>query len=237
MFFFFAQQKGFNPGQLSSCVAWYDLSSSQYLILSSTAITQTLDRSGNGNDSTVQGTSSARPTFTANQQNGLSTGVFDGGDFLDISNSAMLALPNGDSTIFAVANSSINNAVERIVNVGSAANGRLNLSFSSVANTSFFNNGGTNISVDGFTKANYNILTGRRNGATLATSVNNGAEQTNATAISNNDSDMSSIGSTRGTSQFLTGGIGEIVIYNRSLTSQEIGQVNLYLARKWNISI
>ena len=236
--FLFYSKESFSPldiGGKSALSAWYDFTSSAYLTLLSTAITQALDRSGNGNHTAEQGTGTLRPTFTSNQKNGLPAAVFDGGDSLTLP-AALNSIPNGDNTTFVVSTTSIDNSVQRLVSIGTAANGRYNVSFNSSANTIQFANN-VNVYTSPVTKTNYNILMGRLSGVNQYVAFNNSTAATNASGAYNSDSDLGTIGSTREISQFLTGGIAEILIYNRSLTAAEILQVNRYFSNKYGITL
>lgn len=218
-------------------VAWYDFTQTQYLTLSSTAITQALDRSGNGNHTAVQGTSTKRPTFTASQLNGLSCATFDGGDTLALP-SALYSVGASANTIFIVANRTTEAGTAAYpLNMSIAGTQAYYLRFNTTAGEVLFLNvaAGSGAAVKtGNTNTNYQILMGRRSGTTQAVAVNNGAETTN-TSATNVTADAAYIGSLNDTSSYLTGGIAEILIYNRSLSTAEITQVNNYLANKYGI--
>lgn len=227
----------FRPGNISNLLVWYDFSESAYLTLVSTAITQALDRSGNGNHTSVQGTSTKRPTWAAAQKNGRSTATFDGGDTLACP-SALYAVPNGANTIFMVAkrNTEAGTAVYPF-NISTGGVQRYYLRFNSVAGQVLFLNaaaGSGAVTATG-TNTNYQILMGRRSGTTQACAVNNGAEATNTSGTNVTDADGAYIGSLADTGNYLIGGIGEILIYTKSLSTAEIAAVNNYLSKKWGI--
>jgi len=233
-------KKQFSPVQIPSLQAWYDFSDSNYLTLVSTAITQALDRSGNGSHTAVQGTATARPTFTTGSQNGLPVAVFDGGDTLALP-SALYAITNGNSTIFTVAKRTTETASQECVLVFSQTGvTRTNqLTFSGTSGSVLYRNNtvANDVTATGNTNTNYSILYGRHSGTTQAISVNNGTEVTNTNATNASTTDMATIGASQGTALYLTGGIAEILVYNRALTAAEIVQVNRYLSNKWGITI
>lgn len=230
----------FSPNRLSGLSAWYDFTKSEFLTLSATAITQALDRSGNGNHTAVQGTSTKRPTFASNQLNGLPLATFDGGDTLDLP-SALYVLPNGAWTVFVVSkrNSETANA-NRLVSFTEGGLERANLSYGSAAgNVGFASRtaAGGGVASTGNTNTNYQILTAFRSGTTQSVQVNNGTATTNSGGLSESGIDAGHIGSLADASGYLTGGIAEILLYNRALTAGEIVQVNTYLSRKYAITI
>jgi len=228
---------GFNPSMLSGNVAWYDFTNSSYLTLVSTAITQALDRSGSGNNTSVQGTSTARPTFTASQLNGLPTAVFDGGDTLLLP-SGVFGVPNGDNTVFVVSKRNTETgAANFLVAMNVAGASRWTMNYSSTAGRVQFlsRNLTTNPAMNNDnTNTNYSLLTGFRSGTTLSCTVNGNIPATTSNGVSEPAIDAGFIGSFEGATLFLTGGIAEIIIYNRALTSTEIAQVERYLVNKYN---
>ncbi len=223
--------------QLPGLEAWYDFSNSNFLTLSGTAITQALDRSGNGNHTAVQATSTARPTFTASQQNGLSGAVFDGGDWFDLP-SELHSIPDGDLTVIAVAKrSSETGSIETIYSMQESTATRQILAFGVTAGElawrSNDNSSGT-VSKTGATNTNYQIIRGRKAGATQAVTYNNEVEATNSSAADEDGVDRARIAVTN-TGLFLTGGILEIMFFNRSLSEAEILSTELYLANKYGL--
>lgn len=225
---------------LPNLTAWYDFSNAAYLTLSATAITQALDRSGNGNNTAVQGTGTARPTFTAAQLNGLPCAVFDGGDILMMP-SALYALPNGANTAFIVAKRDTEAAVSQVlISIGIANPANYNLFMPGTAGRIEFRSNAAaagNVISTGNTNTNYQLIQTRRSGTTQALAVNGGTAQTNTNGTDYASSSAASIGATIGGTGFLTGGYAEILIYNRSLEAAEIAAVNRYLASKWGITL
>lgn len=228
-----------SPGQFAGLQAWYDFSDDSYLTLSGTAITQALDRSGNGNHTDVQATGTKRPAVdTTNTSNGLQTASFDGGDTLVLP-SALYTIANGANTQFVVSRTTVNNTEQRLVSFTEAGSMRCGIEYV-VATTSatYYNRtsyaGIANTNVT--TKSDYNLLRGQYNGGTtLSLAVNGGTAATNANGQTENGVDAGHIGSNVDTSRYLTGNIAEIIIYNRALSSSEITQVEIYLANKYGI--
>lgn len=246
---FYEDRNGFSPGMLSGLQAWYDTSTSnsdgtpKYLtVTGGTSITQFLDRSGNGNDTAVQGTGTARPTWTAAQLNGLPLAVFDGGDYLAMP-AALFSVAGGANTVFAVAKRDTESGVSANIFLGANGTTAVHyMQFTSTAGTCGFKNrnvAGGGVTNAGNTNTNYQILTGQRNGTTQSITVNGGTASTNTNGVNGACLNMymggGDIGA--GLSELLTGAISEILIYNRALTDAEIVQVNRYLSFKFAITI
>lgn len=218
--------------------AWYDASHASYLSLSGAAITQFLDRSGNGNHTGVQGTSTARAQHAASQINGLPAATFDGGDGYDLP-SALYSIPNGANTVFAVAKRTSEDAsIDGIFSLREAGNARLVLFYLNTAgNISYRSNqGGTVVSQSGNTNTNFQILHGRRSGTTQAVTANGQAETTDTNGLDESGCDGGRIGE-GSTGLYLTGSLAELLIYNRSLSVREIAQVERYLSNKYAIPL
>lgn len=243
MLLFFEQP--FTPASIggNSLKAWYDFSNSSYLTLSATAITQALDRSGNGNHTSVQSTGTKRPTFTTGALNGLSVASFDNGDTLSFSSKPTLfAVPNGANTVFTVSKRADEPGVADYVfslNEGAGnTSGRLRSFFAGTAGSiAYASRTASNNSVNstGNTNTNYNIIVGRRSSTTQAISVNGGSETTNASGEDESGIDGGWVGSNADSDSYLNGNIAEILVYNRSLSASEISQVAIYLADKWGL--
>ncbi len=214
------------PLIIPGLMGWYDASTTP-----TGSVASWSDKSGN-NFHAVQVTGSKQPTCTANQQAGKNTLVFDGARTLQVP-AGLLVVTLGASTMYAVANSSIDNTVQRISRF-TGASGNYGLSYNSVAGEILFAHGNsTPRSFNGTTKSNYNLIVGRNSGTTQAISVNGAAEVTNALG-SDFTADISGwIGATLGTSQFLTGNIAELIIYQGSHSAAQMLTVNRYLSNKW----
>lgn len=218
--------------------AWYDTSDASYLTLVATAITQMLDRSGNGNHTAVQGTSTSRPTWTADQLNGRPTAVFDGGDTLVLP-SALYAIANGANTQFVVANTTINNTEQRLISLSEGGSMRSGSEYIIATDGIRYYNRTTyaGVTLSGVTKLNFNIFTGKYDGAAARSlQANGGTPSTDANGELENGVNAGHLGSGGG-SRFLTGSIAEVLIYNRQLSAAEIVLVELYLSNKWGIAL
>lgn len=236
------RQRGRQGDNIPQSFAWYDTSTSNYLTLDGTSITQFLDRSGNGNDTAVQGTGTAQPTWDDDGLNGKGVATFDGGDTLALP-AALYSIPNGNNAVFAVAKRNTEAGVGAMIlsfNEGAGSGGgREFLAFSTAAGNTYFQNftadAGSGCIVTGGTNTNYNIFSAFRSGTTQSLSRNDGTTTANTAADSEIGIDRGYIGAMDATNRPLTGGIAEILIYNRALSAAEITQVEIYLANKWGI--
>lgn len=211
-------------------LAWYDA-----LGLPTGALAFWPDKSGNGNDTQVQGTGTARATVTANQLNGRPTVLFDGGDQYQLP-SAVTRMTQGANTLIALANSTDDTTVQRIVRINrlAATAGALGLAYSNVSGQVIYVHGGTNLVVSGVTKSNYNLFACRHaNGIAQAVSVNGAAESTDALGYDFEVDTGGWIGATLGTSQWLTGGIAELRIYDYALSYAELRRELADIAQRW----
>jgi len=224
--------------------AWYDFSNSAYLTLASTAITQALDRSGNGNNTDVQGTAAARPTWNGTL-NGLTIASFDGGDFLKAPFSNPISGTDQPFTFFTVAKIAIAGAsyVFHLSNSGTTT---------PITGLQYRSNAGLGYSVvkrddaallvapvgGTYTAGVADILTAVSPGTTATLYKNNAAVfsaqnlDTGATTIN-----QITIGELSNGTLLFNGSIAEILIYNRVLSTAEITQVNRYLSNKYAITI
>ncbi len=222
-------------GVTSGLQAWYDTTNDAHLTLVSSAITQFLDRSGNGNHTAVQSTGTKRPTRALDTINGLQAATFDGGDTLALP-SALFSIPNDDNTIFLVS-AQDTNVFEMALGMTEAGGARYHIAYDSVAGTVIYLSRTSSNSVNstGNTNTKHQILRGRKEGSTQALAVDGGAEVTNSNAINEPDIDAGHIGSRADALFFLDGSIAEVLLYNRSLSPTEILQVEIYLANKYGI--
>ena len=223
------------PTDIEGLQAWYDTTSDDYLTLDGSAITQFIDRSGQGNDTDVQGTASARPTRTASQINGLQAAVFDGNDELDLP-SALYSIPNGDNTIFLVAkqDTAASGTNERILSMNDAGSNRLYFQYASGSELLAYTNGlgGGDAALSSTTTTDFNIFTGQLSGTT-ETITANGSEDSGTAP---NGVNFTAINATIGQGTF-DGALVEVLIFDRALTSTEKDNINGYLSAKYNIGL
>ena len=193
------------------------------------------DKSGNSNDVT-QGTGSAQPTLNFNQQNGLPTIDFDGGDKLTMP-SGLYPIPNGDNTVIIVAKQDATNA-ERLISMGTDDTLGFKVDYTAGGLAGFLNNEDSDDVTVGITETNFNIITAFKSGTTQSISVNGGTATTDTAGVSISTINAGEIGSTHpGTAGFFNGAIAEILIYNIALSTNAITLDEDYLSNKWGITL
>lgn len=248
--FFYDDAARFRPALLSGLRVWYDTSQSAYLTLISTAITNFLDRSGGSINSATQGTASARPIFTTNQINGLSSALFDGVNDA-IYTTQTPAINNvfaGGATVFAVP-AKITTVSRLWDKTTSTAAGHLfaltgsgnSLGFSfeqgTTANSAKFsantviNASGCIITLSYDSNSMNTMPLVRTNGANVAVTT---SQTGTGTVVSDAASDWYYMN--RSDLARATGGdLCAFLIYNRILTAAEKVQVEVYLANMFGI--
>lgn len=232
------------PRQLSGLQAWYDFSQSAYLTLISTAITQALDRSGNGNHTAVQGTSTARPTWTSNSLNGLPGATFDGTtDYLTPPSAIRTAITRTTAhTMFYVFKSAENGAsiFRNIINAGKGGAGADMLTISlrsDILRVGYYNGSAYSSKSTAFTDTTTgHVLSVSHAANTAPTCLLDGATMSGTDTPAGNVEDAIKLGGeTQDDLKNFSGVMYEILIYDRVLSSAEITQVELYLANKWGL--
>jgi len=213
----------FAPTQISNLFAWYDASS--LVGADGSRIASWPDKTGVGGNALTQGVGTAQPwlyTSTASRQmNGRPTAYADGSDTI----AASYALSQPVTYVCAAAN------------MAGAANGRvmdtLNatrqlIDFGAPAATSQIYAG--TVQAGAVTPVGSHTMAVVFNGASSVLHVD-GVNAAIGSPGANGNGQLTLFGSGQGT--YLTGMIGEFLIYNRALTAPEISQLESYLRSKW----
>ena len=223
----------FSPRQIAGCSLWLDAadsSSASMTFSSGSNISVWKDKSGSVNNATAVGV----PTLGAN------TVVMGGSAYFTISG---ISANSSNEAFFMVVNWSSSGA-EQPFFIGTTLNGGRCLFISpgsptlvgssyNVANTSIGTNGGTPantiIMVELMTSSLVNTVytNGQNAGSPVSASYSGGG--TSVIGVGFND------GSPRAT-QYLTGNIYEVVMYNTAITNTQRQQVESYLAQKWGLT-
>ena len=219
----------FIPTSVSGCQLWLDGNDSSSLVLSGSNVTQWRDKSASVNNATAVGV----PTYRVN------TVVMGGSAYFTLPG---ISANSTNEAFFMVVNWSSSGA-EQPFFIGTTLNGGRCLfigpgttslvgSSYNVANTSIGPNGGTPantiIMVELMTSSLVNTVftNGQNAGSPVAASYSGGG--TSIIGVGFND------GMPRAT-QYLTGNIYEVVMYNTALTTTQRQQMEGYLAWKWGI--
>jgi hypothetical protein len=222
------------PAAVRNLSLWYDASDASTITVTTSYVVSALnDKSGNG-AALQQPTSAAQPQYRINGLNGLSTLVFNGSsDYLYRTSGFPTS---SDFTIVFLGQMS-----------GATSNNMLSdySTGTSPASHAFFGNNGTTPSLF----ANGSFVTSTSVGTTPFVSVatysnathvgniyNNGATSpaTGSNTASPTDASIE-IGSFHGAGNYLTGMLGEALVYSRVLTTAERQMLEGYLACKWGL--
>jgi hypothetical protein len=220
---------------------WLDAFDASTITLDGSNVTQWDDKSGNGKN-VVQETGAIQSKYGTNLINGHPA-VFCDSTAQQMINTAGIPIA-GDLTIFAVLQDTRNAAnVVLVANLGAgeseAANATYSWRFQNLVPQLFYETGGgSNVFADATTAVPSDdivaYLTRDSNGTS---SIDFGYLQ-DATDFSENDTAVNSSGGSD-SDFFLFGGftgkLGELLIYDKILTAQEIADVKSYLKSKWGI--
>jgi FtsP/CotA-like multicopper oxidase with cupredoxin domain len=237
-------QSVFTPAQIPNLAAWYDASDAGTIAGTAGAVSSWKDKSGNGNTLT-QSATAAMPRI-GNAIDGLDVLTFEGTQFFTSNNTAFSKLLLNESTVFAVTNQSKIAQNSSILSSGLIGESTpvYALRLSSGAKTEYdFNNAAagrltaTNV-VTGpafWTAAGSNSTSKeylRKDGVTLESSTGPGASAVSSQPLV--------VGANRSTSSSnpiydYQGQIGEVLVFNRYLTTPEATEVEGYLACKWGM--
>ena len=221
----------FNPGQVSGCTLWLDGQDTSVMQLSGTTVNQWNDKSGNKNNTNaVSGT----PIYTQNAINGSSAILLNGSSsFTGPAANTGTAL----SCFFVGTMANTTASAGRAVSVGSSDSSSLtgavvigrNLLTAGI--WSYRNN--TQLSQASLTYTTPFIACTIFDG-TNNTLYFNGAAGTAISATGSFNYTQYSIGI--GSAMAWVGYIGEVVMWNRALTTAERTLLEAYFAQKWSLS-
>jgi hypothetical protein len=204
---------------------WYDASVSSNYILTSNAVSQWSDLSGNGRHLT-QSTSSRRPVIKTGEKNGLNVIYFDGG-LKGLSTSA-ITLSNPCTIFVAVKMYSLTSYTSIYDGVN---NNEGNLAGNSGNAIQLY----TQAFVGGFSASTNTWYR-------ITHSINGGSsyDRRNDTVTSNWSDDSVNLGGLRigegdGGGENGNMDIAEVIVYNRALNTTEVNTINTYLSAKWGI--
>ena len=232
-----------SPIQLSPAL-WLDAADSSTITIA-TGVSQWNDKSGNGRN-VSQSTPAAQPAYTANALNGLPVVAFDASnDTLFNTSAALLRNLSGATIIMIARKATLATSGFQIYIPTSTGGGRAVYLYNSGGITGL-QVGGRRTSTDSlqFTgnsayTSNYEIQVGRFDymGADLQLWLNgtlNGQRVFQTSGVTDNDAGALYLGSS-GSSSFVNAQIGEALIYNSALSTNNREIVEGYLAWKWGL--
>lgn len=243
---------GFNPKSISGLVGWWDPSDSATVTTASGAVSQLNDKSGLGRNAT-QGTANNRPSYSGTI-NGRNVMTFDGtNDFL-VTGLESNTL-TGFATFFCVCQASAdwtdadaNNKSPLYGRNSSDLAASYGLNLSNISGNNALNvtwRGGGFNAINGPTvaKGTPQLLVGSLNSTTRFRRVNGtatnvslaGTAGTNAAA--GNFLNIGQDPPAGVLNRFWKDLIGEILVYDRTLTTDEIKKIESYLGKKYGITV
>jgi len=225
----------FSPTSISGCRLWLDGADATTLSLSGTIVTQWRDKSGNANNTTTIGGS---PTYTSNFINLNGSTTYLVGPYVNTTQFL---------TMFVVVTVNFSqgdyNSYYRLLSIGSTgANDYENDAYASILHA-----GGTN-QLGGYRNRQTNFATVTTNTLFIIAVVYDGTNSTNyingtsASVVSSTGTFGTSsysigrdVGNSFGAYTYWPGTVGEVIVYNASLTATQRQQVEGYLAWKWGL--
>jgi len=220
----------FSPAAIPNMLAWFDASDATSLTMSGSSVMQWGDRSGTGNNAT-QFLGVGSPVLVPNAVNGLPALQFGVGGVQTGFQIANVATSPNWTMISVVVPPSVDN--HNVVMEAANDHGNFQLTTSKVI---FF--GGSALEVTGVV-AGPNLVT-LINGSPSTGQVNGGALVTGNTGYNTPQGPWSlglaMIQTPQTQALHFDGQICEYLLFNRSLSSVEVANVQLYLRTKWGLS-
>lgn len=242
---------GFNPKSINGLIGWWDFSDASTLgptssgpgtVSNNGPIKYVGDKSGAGAAMIQTGADSVAPTYLTSAQNNLSVAGFDGGDRMANSFTALLTA----ETVFAVARmTSLSASNARLFTQSDAGNdfavsGGYYVPFQrNVATEAIcgYTDGAVRASV-AVTYGEWFVASAVHTGSQIQNQVNNGSAST-FTHTLNKEFTRFSIGDSLPSGFGVTwrDRVGEVLLFNRALSSAEVNSVARWLGKKWNITV
>jgi len=242
---------GFNPKSISGLIGWWDFSDSSTLgptasgtgtVSNNGPIKYVADKSGKSAALTQSGADSVAPTYLTNAANGLSAAGFDGGDRMTNSFTATLTA----ETVFVVARmTSLSASNARLFTQSDAGNdfattGGYYVPFQrDVSNKAIGGyTDGANRAIVGVTYDQWFVACALHTGSQIQNRINNGSAATFSHAL-NKQFTRFGIGDSLPSGFGVTwrDRIGEVLLFDRAISSAEVNAVARWLGKKWSITV
>ncbi len=237
---------GFSPLSIDGCELWLDAEDADTITGSASLVDQWDDKSAAGNN--VIGTGGARPSQTT--INSLNAIRFDNGEQLTLASGSVTGLDGADMTIFVIGNKQFDEAdswpgVINRSNTGWSTGWRMASTSAGGADVAFSGNAYTTDVVVISTTATgadaFHLWAGSHTntGPSKIGYLNNEQTATDASGdITGASANSLTVGTADATVTYnMFGSIGEIIIYNTVLSTEDRLAVSEYLAEKWGITL
>ena len=222
----------FSPSSLSGLAYWQDPSDTSTITQSAGAVSAIADKSGNTSGAT-QGTGASQPITGTRTINGRNVLDFDGTNDYLILPSALYSIPAANSTVFVVNARDTNGADLRIIYGRDAGGGRYGIAAN--VGTLITVASGTAQPQRAITYDNNGHIMGMRRKANSLLPLFDGLLEPLDGGLDVTLTGLDIGQYPTGISRF-NGTIGEVIIYNRALSIDEINQVGAYLSTKWGMT-
>jgi uncharacterized repeat protein (TIGR01451 family) len=221
---------GFVPTSLPGLVDWYDASDASSLTLDA-SVTLWNDKSGNGANLAAPAASASRPALIASGINGLPAMAFSGGQYLYGTTGFPVSSDYSIATVSLFSGSTTNNIFS-----GYTASGTSHALYGNSGSTAtMFQNGNIVAGPSTGTAAFIGIGTSQTSTGSVSVYVNGGSAATGVTGNKNVTDPSIETGGYSGAANYLTGDIGEVLVYHSVLSTAERQWVEGYLACKWGL--
>jgi len=221
----------FSPTDVAGLEAWWDFSDITKLYQDSGKTTPVasdgdvigavVDKSGNGNDAT-QGTTTNKPVYKVNIQNGLSIARFITDDYLDFS-----GVSYDDMHWFFVVKGRVENNYNGIISQDATHY----IIFSKPSNLYSEYNNTLHYGLS-LTQAQWNLIGWIHDGTKQYTSLNTSKDS--GTAATSTTETPIYLG-VRYNAYYFDGDMGEILIYNAEITGADLASLETYFDNKWSL--
>jgi hypothetical protein len=218
----------FTPTQISGCSLWLDAADSTTLSLSSSSVTQWRDKSSNA----FTATGVVAPTYNATTRYILFNGS---SQYFTLPNGAF---PTGNTpySMFFVAYTNNSANPQWIIAGGTESTNQAIGAIFFTTNAIWHSWWANEYRVDNSISNGVPAILNLSYSTTRTTIVNGGTATTNSPGASrNNAAGPNFIGRRIDPSQYLNGGLGEILMFSSEIPTSQRQQVEGYLAWKWNL--
>lgn len=231
-------QATFLPYQISGCALWLDGADISALGLSGANVIQWNDKSGNRRNATIQAGSTGNPTLVAPSLNGNQSLYFSGTQAL----TGSLPLNTNTATFIGVTNFTGGNIYGRVITIGNGTiydgtdlNAALPIIREDSAIASYRNN--VRYTLTSITPGTPFLAVSLYTGASNIMYLNGGTGSGSAFSFTLNTGSytVACDNSNAGYMGYMTGNIGELLVYSNALTTSQRQQVEGYLAWKWGL--